>query len=38
LARAGRHAPARNPVGQAQARLAAAVRPKAMAGGSWEEF
>jgi methyl-accepting chemotaxis protein len=38
LARPGRHAPARTPVGQAQARLAAAVQPRAAAGGSWEEF
>ena len=40
LARADRHAPARNPVAQAQARLAKAVRPVAAAsgGGDWQEF
>ncbi|QUD89713.1 methyl-accepting chemotaxis protein [Phenylobacterium montanum] len=39
LAQAGRHAPARNPVGQAQARLAASIRNKpAASGGDWQEF
>jgi hypothetical protein len=40
LARPGRHAPARNPVATAQAKIAASVRPvtaKAV-GSDWEEF
>ena len=39
VARPGRHAPARNPVGQAQAKIAASMRARpAASGGDWQEF